>query len=331
MKKLSLVFFILIIASVCSAQTQTQTQPQTQHHQQTPADPFRLQKLTDQVYALYGRGGNIGFYVGPDAVFVIDSQFRDLAPGIVEKIKSVTEKPIKYLLNTHYHGDHVGGNEYFIKFSVILAHDNVRKRVLASPQEIMKEYPAEAEAARKAGNEDRAKYMEEQIEWAKKVKIEEIPAPFLTFNSEFRLHLGGETIHILHVPPAHTDGDSVAYFEKANVLHTGDMFFNKVIPFIDVDGGGSAQGYLKSLDLIIARVPENVTIIPGHGDVTDLSGLKEFRQYIQDLNDAAQKAKAAGKTKEAFVKEIDLPKYSSWRGYTDRFKANAGSAYDEAK
>jgi glyoxylase-like metal-dependent hydrolase (beta-lactamase superfamily II) len=331
MRTLITLIVVLLSSFVCTAQTQTQTQPQTQHHQQNPSDPFRLQKLSDTVYALYGRGGNIGFYVGPDSVFVIDSQFRDLAPGIVDKIKSVTDKPIKYLLNTHHHGDHVGGNQYFVKFSVILAHDNVRKRVLASPQEIIREYPALVDEARKAGNENRAKALEEQIEWAKKVKVEEVGAPFLTYNSELRLHLGDETIQVWHVPPAHTDGDSVAYFEKSNILHTGDMFFNKVFPFIDVKGGGSALGYLKSLDILISRVPPNVTVIPGHGDVTDLNGLKEFRQYIQDLNDAAQKAKAANKSKEEFVKTIELPRYSSWRGYADRFKDNAGVAYDEAR
>ncbi len=326
-RRSTLVLLFFLIPFSVFAQTQTQTQ----HHEQTPQDIFKLKELGGSVYALHGRGGNIGFFTGPESVFVVDSQFLDLAPGIVEKIKSVTDKPIKYLLNTHHHGDHVGGNEYFLKFAVILAHDNVRKRMLASPKDILDTFPARLEEARKAGNTDWVKYMEEQLEWAKKVKIEEIAAPFLTFDSEFRIYLGGETIHVWHVPPAHTDGDSVAYFEKANVLHMGDMFFNKVIPFIDVKGGGSANGYLTSLDKIMARVPQNVKIIPGHGEVTDLAGLKVFRQYVQDLVDAANKAKAADKSKEDFLKEIDLPAYKEWRGYADRFKDNAAAAYDEAK
>jgi cyclase len=301
-----------------------------EHHQQAPSDPFRLQPLAGGVYALYGRGGNVGFFVGRDAVVVIDSQFKEFAPGIVEKIRSVTDKPIKYLINTHHHGDHVGGNELFRQFAVIVAHDNVRKRMMVSPAAILRDYPAVIEEAKKSGNEERAKRLQEQIDWAKKVRIEEIPAPFLTFDSEFRIYLGGETIQVWHLPPAHTDGDSVVYFEKAKVLHMGDDLFNQMIPFIDVKGGGSAKGYLVELDKVLARVAPDVTIIPGHGEVTDVAGLKVFRQYMVDLLDVANKAKAAGKSKETFLAEVDLPAYKSWNGYADRFKGNAESAYDEA-
>jgi cyclase len=302
-----------------------------QHHQAAPADPFRLKPLAGGVHALYGRGGNVGFLVGPDAVLVVDSQFKDLAPGIVQKIASVTDKPIKYLVNTHHHGDHVGGNATFSPISVILAHHNVRKRMLASPADILRDFPARVEAARKEANEARAKALEEQIEWARKVKVEEIPAPVLTYENEVRVHVGGETIHVFHTPPAHTDGDSVVFFEKANVLHMGDLFFNKTVPFIDVGGGGSPRGYLAALDQVISRVPPSVAIIPGHGEVTDLAGLKTFRQYIADVIDVAQKAKLAGKSKEAFLKEVDLPAYKDYSGYAQRFKDNAAAAYDEAK
>jgi glyoxylase-like metal-dependent hydrolase (beta-lactamase superfamily II) len=301
------------------------------HHQQAPADPFRLQPLSGGVYALYGRGGNVGFFVGADAVVVVDSQFRDLAPGIVEKIKSVTDKPIKYLVNTHHHPDHVGGNEVFKQFAVIVAHDNVRKRMLMSPEAILRDYPPMIEDARKSGNEERAKRLQEQIDWAKKVRIEEIPAPFVTFDSELRIHVGGETIHVWHTSPAHTDGDSVVRFEKANVVHMGDLLFNKVIPVIDVRGGGMPKGYLPALDSVLARLDPGVTIIPGHGEITDAAGVKVFRQYIVDLVELAKTARAAGKTREAFLGDAELPSYKEWSGYPQRFKENAGSAYDEAK
>ena len=301
------------------------------HHDRKPEDIFKLKPLTGNVYALYGRGGNVGFFVGPDAVLVVDSQFKDIAPGIVGEIKKVTDKPIKFLINTHHHGDHVGGNEVFRPFAMILAHDNVRTRMLASPVDIQRDYPARLEEAKKAGNEEAAKFYAAQIEWAKKVKIEEIAAPVLTYDSEFRVHMGDETIEVWHLPPAHTDGDSVVFFRKAKVLHMGDDFFHNVIPFIDVSAGGSVRGYLAALDKVTARVPADVAVIPGHGEVTDLAGLKAFRQYIADLMNAAQKAKSAGRSKEDFVKEVDLPAYKEYSGYKDRFKANAGSAYDEAK
>ena len=302
-----------------------------EHHDRQPQDIFRVKPLTGNVYALYGRGGNIGFFVGPEAVLVIDSQFKDIAPGIVGEIRKVSDKPIKFLLNTHHHGDHVGGNEVFKPFAMIVAHDNVRKRMLASPADILRDYPPRLEEAKKANNEAAVKMLSEQIQWAKTVKVEEIAAPVMTFDSELRIHMGDETIHVWHLPPAHTDGDSVVYFEKAKVLHMGDDLFNSVIPFIDVKSGGSVKGYLAALDKAIARVPAGVTVIPGHGEVTDAAGIRAFRQYIADLLDAAQKAKAAGKSKEDFVRDVDLPAYKDFNGYKDRFKTNAGSAYDEAK
>ena len=325
MRTLVVILIVLVACQPGLAQTQTQTQ----HHQQQPADPFKLQKLTDSIHVLFGRGGNIAFHVGPEAVTVVDSQYIDLAPGIVEKIKSVTDKPIKYLINTHYHPDHVGGNAFFIRFAMIIAHDNVRKRVYESPQRILAEYPARVEESKKAGKMDDAKWLEEQIAWAKKVKVEEIAAPFLTFDSEFRLHIGGETIHVWHTPPAHTDGDGVVYFEKAKIVHMGDVFFYKAIPFIDLKGGGSATGYMTAIDKVIARIAPDSTVIPGHGEVTNVEGLKTARQFIQDLTQAAKQAKSSGKSKEQFLKEVELPAYKEWRRYDTRFKEAAEAAYDE--
>jgi cyclase len=303
--------------------------PTPDHHERQPTDPFTLKPLRGGVHALYGRGGNVGFLVGPEAVLVVDSQYKDMAPGIVEQIRKVTDKPIKFLVNTHHHGDHTGGNETFRPISVIIAHDNVRKRMLASPQDILRDYPARVDEARKAGREDQAKNLEEQIEWAKKVKVEDIPAPIVTYDSELRVHVNGETIQVWHTPPAHTDGDSTVYFEKANVLHMGDLFFNQVIPFIDVKGGGSPAGYLKALDTVVARVPADVVIIPGHGEVTDVAGLKVFRQYVADVIDAAKKAKAAGQSKDDFVKSTEMAAYKDYRGYPERFRDNLAAAYDE--
>jgi len=332
MRRLAALAGIALFPLAVSAAPAPAPTPTPDHHDRPPETVFRVQPLGNDVYALYGRGGNVGFFVGPDAVTVIDSQFKDVAPGIVSEIKKVTDKPIKFLINTHFHGDHVGGNEVFRNFAMIIAQDNVRTRMLASPETIKKEYPARLEKAKQAGNDAMAKFLQEQIEWANKVKVEEIAAPVLTYDSELRIHPGGgETIQIWHLPPAHTDGDSVVFFEKAKVLHMGDDFFNKVIPFIDVSGGGSAKGYLAALDKVIAKVPADAKIIPGHGEVTDLAGLRAFRQYIADVLDAAGKAKAAGKSKEDFVKDVDLPAYKDFGGYKDRFKDNAATAYDESR
>ncbi|MFN2385409.1 MAG: MBL fold metallo-hydrolase [Thermoanaerobaculia bacterium] len=302
-----------------------------EHHARPPEQVFRRQALAGNVHALYGRGGNVGFSVGFDAVLVVDSQFKDVAPGIVAEIQKVTDRPIKHLLNTHHHGDHVGGNEIFRRFAVIIAHDNVRRRMLVSPQEILSEVPAYLEKAKKEGNAAMVKRLEEELAWARNVKVEEIPAPLLTYDSELRVHLGGETIQVWHTPPAHTDGDSVVYFEKANVLHMGDNFFHKVVPYIDVGAGGSVLGYLAMIDRIAARVPANVTIIPGHSEVTDLAGLKGFRQELGDVLEAARKAKAAGRSRQQFVEEADFGRFKSYRGYADRFHLVLEAAYDDAK
>ena len=331
----SLVFSSAVLIAALAPASRAQTpasKPTPDHHERTADDVFKVEPLAGNVYALYGRGGNVGFYVGPDAVTVIDSQFKELAPGIVEQIKKVTDKPIKFLVNTHHHGDHVGGNELFRQFAMIIAHDNVRTRMLASPEAIKKDYPARLEKAKAAGNAEMAKFLQEQLDWAAKVKVEEIPAPVLTFDSELRIHPGGdETIQVWHLPPAHTDGDSVVFFEKAKILHMGDDFFNRVIPFVDVSSGGSAKGYVAALDKVLARVPADAKVIPGHGKVSDVAGLKAFRQYFVDLLDAAAKAKAAGKSKDDFVKSADLPAYRDYDGYKDRFADNAAAAYDESR
>jgi cyclase len=318
-----------LCAAMAAAAPAPNPTPTPDHHDRKPEDVFRLQPLRGSVYALYGRGGNVGFFVGPDAVVVVDSQFKDLAPGILEKIRSVTDRPVKYLVNTHHHGDHTGGNEVFKNFAVIIAQDNVRKRMLESPQRILREYPKELEEAKKAGNADDVKFLEDAIAWAQKVKIEEIAAPVVTFDSELRIHVGGETIEVWHTPPAHTDGDSVIYFTKANVLHMGDLYFHDMVPFIDVSSGGSAMGYVAAIDKVLARVPADVTVIPGHGEVSDLAGLKAARQFVADLLAAASAAKKAGKSKEQFLASVDLPAYQKFDGYKDRFKGSAAVAYDE--
>ena len=304
---------------------------QAPHHERPEDAIFKTTPLRGGVYALAGRGGNVGFVVGPDYAIVVDSQFKDIAPGILRQVAKVTDKPVKFLVNTHHHGDHTGGNDAFKPVSVIVAHENVRRRMLKSPEDLKRDLPGRIEAAKAAGQAERVKQLEDALAAAKAVKIEEIAAPILTFEAGVKLHIGGETLHVVHTPPAHTDGDSFVFFEKANVLHMGDLFFNKTIPFIDTGSGGSAAGYLDALAQAIAYVPADAIVIPGHGEVTDIAGLKAARQYITDLIGAAKAAKAAGRTKEQFLAEVDLLAYKDHSGYKDRFKANATAAWDGLK
>ena len=331
MKQPSIAVLALALAAPLYAHDPIQAAGQD-HHERPEDAIFKTNPLRGGVYALYGRGGNVGFVVGPEYVIVIDSQFKDIAPGILRQVAKVTPLPVRFLVNTHHHGDHTGGNDAFKPLSVIVAHENVRKRMLQQPEDMIRDLPARIEAAKKAAQPpERIKALEDMLTAARAVKIEEIAAPILTFEAGVKLHVGGETLHVVHTAPAHTDGDSFVYFEKANVLHMGDLFFNKMIPFIDTASGGSASGYLSALDQAIAYVPKDAMVIPGHGDVTDIAGLKFFRQYIADLLDSAKAAKAAGKTKEQYLADVDLKAYQEFSGYKDRFKSNAAAAWDGLK
>lgn len=308
--------------------------------------PFKLQKLTDDLYALAGRGGNVGFAVTTEGVVVVDDQFADLAPGIAEQIKSVTSQPIRFLINTHHHGDHTGGNAFFIKMTTIVAHENVRKHMLAQPQETIENgarriQTLEAQIAKLQKDDPNSKELptltqqleatRKSVETARAIKVSEIPAPNLTFNREIRMYLGGKEVQVFHVKRGHTDGDSVIYFAKDRVLHMGDLFFHKVIPFIDRAHGASTAEWIETIDAVVARVDPATKVIPGHGEVTTVDELKAFKQYFIDLRAAVKKAVDSGMTREQAVKEVKLAQYASYTGYEQRFPANVGVVFDELK
>ena len=316
-------------------------------HDGTPRQdkgPFTLKKLTDDTYALYGRGGNIGFIVTSEGVVVIDDQFANLAPSVDEQIKSVTKQPIRFLINTHHHGDHTGGNGYFIKMATIIAHDNVRKHMLAQPQEIIanmtrqierlqsqiaeleKNSPQSEQLARLRQQLDSAK---QTLESARMMKVSDIPAPNLTFNREIKIHLGGKEIQAFHLRRGHTDGDSIIYIPQDKVVHMGDLFFYKTIPVIDRAHGASTVEWMETLDDVAARVDPSSHVIPGHGEVTTVAELKAFKQYFMDLRAAVKQAIDAGKSREQAIKDIKLEQYASYTGYAQRFPGNVGIVYDE--
>ena len=316
-------------------------------HDGTPLQdkgPFTLKKLTDDTYALYGRGGNIGFIVTSEGVVVIDDQFANLAPSVDEQIKSVTKQPIRFLINTHHHGDHTGGNGYFIKMATIIAHDNVRKHMLAQPQETIANTPRqierlESQIAQMEKNDPQSEQLarmrqqldnaKQTLESARNMKVSDIPAPNLTFAREIKIHLGGKEIQSFHVKRGHTDGDSIIYIPQDKVVHMGDLFFYKVIPVIDRAHGASTAEWMETIDAVVARVDPASQVIPGHGEVTTVGELKAFKQYFMDLRAAVKKAIGEGKSREQAMKDVKLEQYGSYTGYAQRFPGNVGTVYDE--
>ena len=233
--------------------------------------------VTGQLYMLTGNGGNIGLFIGKDGTFLIDDQYAPLTEQILAAIKSVGGDFPKFLINTHYHGDHTGGNENLGQGgTLIFSHDNVRERLSAGA--FIAAFNMKMEALSQEG------------------------LPVVTFSDDIRFHLNGDTTHAIHVPGAHTDGDSFIHFKKANVIHTGDLFFNGFYPFIDVDHGGSLKGMIQAVDKVLSLADDSTQIIPGHGPLGDKSQLAHYRQMLGKAYERLRKLKDAGKTaKEAIA------------------------------
>ena len=214
------------------------------------------EKLTDRVYVLKGQGGNIGLFIGDDCVFMIDDQFAPLSKKIQAAIKTITDKPVTYLINTHWHGDHTGGNANFQKEgAIIVSHENVRKRMS----------------------------VDQIVRGEKRLASPEEALPVITFSEDMQFYMNEEPILITHVHNAHTDGDVLVYFVNSNVLHVGDAYFQGKFPYIDIDSGGSIDGYIKGIKTIMRITDTTTKIIPGHGKVTTKEELKEYLEMLEDL------------------------------------------------
>jgi cyclase len=238
-------------------------------------------KVTDSVYMLQGAGGNIGVSVGEDGVLVIDDQFLPLAPKIRAAIKSISDKPIRFLVNTHYHGDHTGGNVDFGKDSTIIAQDNVRKRLMSGQTS----GPGKSDPAPKGA------------------------LPIITFDHALTVHLNGEDIKALHFANGHTDGDSIIFFPKANVVHMGDDFVTYGLPFVDAAGGGSLMGMVENVEKSMAMLPDDVKIIPGHGNLCTKADVKKFMDMLRDCISLVSAAKKKGMSLDQMKKGNVLAKY----------------------
>jgi len=237
---------------------------------------IKTEKLSNSTYMLQGAGGNIGLSVGEDAVFVVDDQFAPLTPKIKAAIAAISKKPVKFVVNTHWHFDHTGGNENFGKGgAVIVAHENVRKR-MSSDQVIA--------------------FMNMPIKAAPAVAL-----PVITFGNDISFHLNGEELYVFHVPNGHTDGDAIVHFKTSNVVHMGDTYFNKIYPFIDTSSGGTPEGIVAAVDRVLKSTNDATRFIPGHGPLGTRADLSAYRTMLDTVAGRVTALAKEGKTVEQVV------------------------------
>ncbi len=261
------VFAIMSVAVISSA-----AQAQQDYSKVT----IKTISVAPDVHMLMGAGGNIGVSSGEDGVFLIDDQYAPLTKKILAAVKKISDRPIRFLLNTHWHFDHTGGNENLGNAGItIVAHDNVRKTM--SVDQMLKAFNIKVPASPKAA------------------------LPVITFNDTATFHLNGETIHVRHLPPAHTDGDSFVHFKTADVIHTGDLYFNGLYPFIDVDHGGSIDGMINAAGEILKVAGPNTKIIPGHGPLSDKAQLAAYRNMLIKVRDRLRVAVKNNRTLEQVI------------------------------
>jgi len=231
---------------------------------------IKSQKLAEGVYMLTGAGGNIGVCTGPEGVLLVDDQYAPLAPKIQAALKGIADQPLRMVLNTHWHGDHTGGNETFAKAgALLLAQENVRQR-MSTTQTISADS-----------------------------KVDPSPAaalPVVTFQDGIIVHLNGEELEVTHLANAHTDGDAVVWFRKAKVLHTGDIFFNGIYPRIDCPSGGSIDGMIAATETLLGKIGPDTQVIPGHGPLGDRAALQAYHDMLSGARAAVAQAAQGGKT-----------------------------------
>jgi len=223
------------------------------------------------LYMMVGRGGNLAVSTGEDGVFLVDDQYAPLTGKIRAAIATVSDAPIRFVFNTHWHGDHTGGNENLGRAgALIFAHDNVRKRLSAEQfmEALDRPVPRSPEAA----------------------------LPVVTFTDTVTFHLNGDEVHAFHLPPAHTDGDALVHFRRANVIHMGDIYFSSGFPFVDVSSGGSVEGVIAAVDRVLAMADANTKLIPGHGPLSNRVELEKYRGMLLAIRDRVRGALADGQT-----------------------------------
>jgi len=242
-----------------------------------------VQQAAGDVYMLQGPGGNIGVLATDKGLLLVDDKFAPLAEKIESAMKGLEDKELKYIINTHFHGDHTGSNQFFSHKAPIFAHENVRNRL------------------------------------SSKADLDAESLPVVTYKDGITIYLDNEEVQLTHLPKGHTDGDTYVYFKKANVLHTGDLFFEVGFPYIDLKSGGSVKGYLASAKHMLKHTPDDVVIIPGHGKLTNKKSLLAFAEMIAFSIDRVTLALAAGKSEQQILNEGIGEKYQhlSWAFITE--------------
>jgi cyclase len=253
---------------------------------------IKVSKVAGSVYMLQGVGGNIGASVGDDGIVLIDDESGPLSEKIQAALRALTDKPLRFVINTHYHGDHIGGNAYFQRQAPVIAHDNVRKRL---------------ESGGATGNGGSMHFA------APPQSADALPV--ITFDHAVTVHMNGEDIRVLHFPSGHTDGDSIIFFSKSNVVHMGDEFVTH-FPFIDVEAGGSLNGMIDAVEQVVAQVPADVKVIPGHGQVSSLDDLRAYLTMLKVTRDTVARALKDGKTLKQMKQEKIL---DPWKTYAGEF------------
>ncbi len=245
-------------------------------------------QVSGNIYMLHANSdtGNIAASIGEDGILIVDDQFAPLAEKITAALSAVHTGPLKFILNTHWHGDHTGGNVEFGPLAPIIAHTNVRKRLTADQQVFNNTIPAAPKAA-----------------W-----------PVVTFDTSVSIHFNGEEIKVVHFPHGHTDGDSIVFFTQSNVIHMGDHFFAGRFPFIDLENGGTVQGYTQNVKSVIDQAAADTKIIPGHGLLSTLDDLKTSHRMLVETTHAVQQAISEGKSLDD-MKVAGVPEeWQSWGG-----------------
>jgi cyclase len=265
------------------------------HAQNFDTIQVRAVPVAGSVHMLVGAGGNIGVVVGTDAVFVVDDQFAPLSPKILAAIRTITADPVRFVVNTHWHFDHTGGNENMQKAgALIFAHENVRRRMSTGQmiEALKRQEPASPHNA----------------------------LPVITFTDTVSFNLNGDSIVVFHVAPAHTDGDAVVMFTKANVVHTGDVFVSAGFPFVDLSSGGSIDGIISATERIMVTTNAQTKIIPGHGPLADRARVKAYHDMLYVLRERMGREVAARHTIEQVLASKITAEYDAeWPANRERF------------